>query len=82
MKAFTTVMKILAVLAAVGAAVYVGITYGDKIIAWVKKVLKLEQDSEVICYEGDCAEDCCEGECANVPTGEDVVAEDTEFEGE
>lgn len=85
MKAFTTVMKILAVLAAVGAAVYVGITYGDKIIAWVKKVLKLEQDAQVICYEGECAEDCCEGECAEgccCDAEEDAVADDTDFEGQ
>ena len=39
MKAFTIVMKILAAAAAVVGAVYVAATYGDKIVAWAKKLL-------------------------------------------
>ena len=39
MKAFTIVMKILAAAAAVVGAVYVAATYGDKIVAWAKKML-------------------------------------------
>ncbi len=77
MKAFTTVLKVLAVLAAVGAAIYVGITYGDKIVAWVKKVLKLEKTEEVCCCDGECPEGCCE-EAAEEGT---VEAEDQDFEG-
>ena len=38
MKAFTVVMKILAAAAAVVGAVYVAATYGDKIVAWAKKL--------------------------------------------
>lgn len=38
MKAFNTVMKLLAALAAVAGAVYVVATYGDKIVAWAKKL--------------------------------------------
>lgn len=85
MKAFTTVLKVLAVLAAVGAAVYVGITYGDKIIAWIKKVLKLEQAEMTCCCEADCAEDCCEAACAaeEIPAEEGAVeAEENDFEGQ
>lgn len=39
MKAFTTVLKILAVLAAVAGAVYAIATYGDKIVAWAKGLM-------------------------------------------
>lgn len=38
MKAFNTIVKILAALAAVAGAVYVVATYGDKIVAWAKKL--------------------------------------------
>lgn len=38
MKAFNTILKILAALAAVAGAIYVVATYGDKIVAWAKKV--------------------------------------------
>lgn len=38
MKAFNTILKILTALAAVAGAIYVAATYGDKIVAWAKKV--------------------------------------------
>ena len=69
MKIFNTVMKILAALAAVAGAIYLVATYGDKIVAWAKKMLNCscccgEDDccceSECCCDEEDC---CCEGEC-------------------
>lgn len=34
-----TVLKILAALAAIAGVIYVVATYGDKIVAWCKKVL-------------------------------------------
>ena len=39
MKAFSIIMKILAAAAAIVGAVYVAATYGDKIVAWAKKLL-------------------------------------------
>lgn len=39
MKAFTIIMKILAAAAAIVGVVYVAATYGDKIVAWAKKLL-------------------------------------------
>lgn len=39
MKVFTTVLKILAALAAIAGIVYLVATYGDKIVAWAKKML-------------------------------------------
>ena len=40
MKAFWTVMKVLAILAAIAGVIYVVATYGDKMVAWARKVLK------------------------------------------
>ena len=36
---FGKIMKIIGVLAAAAAAVYVVATYGDRIVAWAKKVM-------------------------------------------
>lgn len=38
MKTFSAVVKVLTALAAVAGAVYVVATYGDKIVAWAKKM--------------------------------------------
>ena len=39
MKIFTNIVKALVALAAVAGAVYAVATYGDKIVAWAKKLL-------------------------------------------
>lgn len=39
MKTFNTVMKVLAVLAAVAGVIYVIAAFGDKIVAWAKRVI-------------------------------------------
>lgn len=39
MKAFWTVVKILAVLAAIAGVIYVIAAYGDKIVAWARRIL-------------------------------------------
>ena len=56
MKAFKIIAKIVVALAAIAGAVYVAATYGDKIVAWCKKMLS----SCKCCCGGDC---CCDGEC-------------------
>ena len=79
MKGLKTVLAVLGALAAIGAAIYVGITYGDKIVAWVKKILKLDATNEVCC-DGECCEaDCCEP-AAETPA-ETLEAEEKDFEG-
>jgi len=80
MKGLKTVLAVVGALAAIGAAVYVGITYGDKIIAWVKKVLKLDVPAGEVCCDGECCEaDCCEA--AEEAPAETVEAEEKDFEG-
>ena len=39
MKAFWTIVKILAVLAAIAGIIYVIAAYGDKLVAWAKKII-------------------------------------------
>lgn len=54
MKVFSAVMKVAVALAAVAGAVYVAATYGDKIVAWCKKML----GSCPCCCGGECECDC------------------------
>ena len=87
MKAFKTLLKVLAFLAVIGGAVYVGITYRETIIAWVKKVLKIDViEGECCCNEEDCCCEgeacCCEGEtCCCEQAEEAAPAEQADFEG-
>lgn len=59
MNCFKTVVKILAALAAVAGAIYIIATYGDKIVAWAKKMLE-NCPCKCKCNVDDCK---CEGEC-------------------
>ena len=71
MKVFNTIVKIVVALAAVAGAIYVAATYGDKIIAWAKKLL-----SAAPC---NCDCDCdCDGECTCDCTDEPVAEETVE----
>ena len=71
MKTVNTIIKILTALAAVAGAVYLIATYGDKIVAWAKKLLAncpckcCVEDCECECEcDCDCDGECkCEGEC-------------------
>ncbi len=72
MKAFNTVLKILAALAAVAGVVYVVAAYGDKIVAWARNLLES--------CKGKCC--CCCNEAVAEATAEDPLqAEETDFEG-
>lgn len=94
MKAFNTVMKVLAALVTVAGVVYVVATYGDKLVAWAKKLLKRSApECECECEDCDCegCEECetCECECGcqeaaeaeEEATEETVTAEETDFVG-
>ena len=71
MRVFSTIMKIVAALAAVVGAVYVAATYGDQIVAWAKKTLSSLSKCP-----------CCKSEkpaVEEVPV-EEVPTEDVPFE--
>ena len=79
MKAFTIIMKILAAAAAVVGAVYVAATYGDKIVAWAKKMLPCcpacEETEEAPAVEEEAVE---EAPVVEEETVEEVVEEEEE----
>lgn len=85
MKALKVIVKICAALAAVAGIVYLAATYGDRIVAWAKKLLSSCSCCNCDCDCDDCDCDCdcnCECECGEeAPAEEAVVAEQADFEG-
>lgn len=96
MKSVNIIVKILAALAAVAGVVFVIATFGDKIVAWAKKLIGCKCECECECDDCECeCEDCeCESEevveaeeeVAEEPAAEEipadaVVATDADFEG-
>ena len=94
MKAVNLIIKIVAALAAVAGIVYIVATYGDKIVAWAKKLLGCcPCDGECECCECECfeeeevteeasevAEEAAE-EAAEEEASEEPVAAESDFEG-
>lgn len=71
MKTANIIIKIVAALAAVAGVVFVIATYGDKIVAWAKKLLGCCP------CDGDC--ECCEEECfEETEESTEEVAEEAE----
>ncbi len=97
MKIFSAVLKVLAALATVAGIVYVIATYGDKIVAWAKALLrKCDYCADCDCNcdgtctcEDDCASCACDTPCeaCSAPeeevaaSEEEVVAAEADFEG-
>ena len=57
MKVLNVIIKVAVALAAVAGLVYLAATYGDKIVAWAKKLM-----NQFCCCCGDeccCSCDCC-----------------------
>lgn len=78
MNAFKTVVKVLTALAAVAGVVYIIATYGDKIVAWAKKLLA---ECPCKCKVDDCADCECKCECpSEEPAEEAPVAEEVPVE--
>ncbi len=84
MKVLTIILKVLAVLAVIAGVVFVVATYGDRIVAWAKKLLnKTKRKHSCIC-EDDCDDCQCEADCNACPcvgACQEDVAEDADFEG-
>lgn len=82
MKTFNVIAKVVAALAAIAGIVYVVATYGDKIVAWAKKLLG---KGCCCCDECECA-DCecnengectCECDCDECECCEDISEDET-----
>ena len=90
MKTFGIIAKIVAALLAVAGAVYVIATYGDKIVAWAKKMLPCKECAEAEVAEEaveapEVVEEAAEGgeevvEAAEVAVENTEVAEESDFE--
>lgn len=94
MKAVNVIIKIVVALAAIAGIVYLAATYGDKIVAWAKKMLGR---FGCCCCDGECECDCdCDCDCccseeelteeiteeaAEEPAEEAPVAAEQDFEG-
>lgn len=89
MKTVNTIVKILAALAAVAGAVYVAATYGDKIVAWAKRILGFDKFESVVIHdipeesvtEEDIAPEVQEAEAPAEDSNDNVVAAESDFEG-
>ena len=84
MDTFKAIVKILTALAAIAGLIYVIATYGDKIVAWAKKLL--EKCPCKCCVEDcecDCECDCkceCACECEEAPAEEAAPAKEAPVE--
>ena len=94
MKAVNVIIKIVVALATIAGLVYVAATYGDKIVAWAKKMMSR---FGCCCCDGECECDCeCDCDCccgeeelteeiteeaAEEPAQEAPVAAEQDFEG-
>jgi len=87
MKILSAIAKIVAALAFIAGAVYLVATYGDKIVAWAKKLLPCKEcESEVVEGEAETAEEAVEESPAeevveDAPIEETPIAEEADFEG-
>lgn len=90
MKAVNVIIKIVVALAAIAGIVYLAATYGDKIVAWAKKMLsrfgccccdgECNCDCDCCCDEEELTEELTE-EAAEEPAEEAPVAAEQDFEG-
>ena len=79
MDTFKAIVKILTALAAIAGLIYVIATYGDKIVAWAKKLIgKFEECTCDVCTcpcDDDCDDCKCEGDCDTCTCGEEAAEE-------
>lgn len=77
-----TVLKVLTALAAVAGVIYVIATYGDKIVAWAKKILGACPCCNDTCEcEGECTcDDECTCECTEEAAVEEAAVEEAPVE--
>ena len=89
MKVFGIIVKIAVALAAVAGIVYLAATYGDRVVAWAKGLLKgkcccggnCDCDCDCDCEEGECTCDCEDEEVTVEVVEAEPVAAEGDFEG-
>lgn len=82
MKILSAIAKIVAAVAFVAGVVYLVATYGDKLVAWAKKLLPCKECEGEVVEEAEEAEAPAEETSEEeAPVEETPVAEDADFEG-
>ena len=87
MKVFGIIVKIVLALAAVAGIVYLAATYGDRVVAWAKGLLKGKcccgccEDGECTCEDGECTCGCDDEEVTVEVVEAEPVAAEGDFEG-
>lgn len=77
MKLFGIIAKIVVALAAIAGIAYVIVTYGDKIVAWFKKVFGDLFYCDCCCdCDGDCENCECDCECEDCECEVEPIAEE------
>ena len=74
MKTVNTIIKIVTALAAIAGVIYLIATYGDKIVAWAKKLLD-SCPCKCNCDIEDCADCDCQADCPCAEADEDDEVE-------
>ena len=77
MKVWNAIWKTILALAAIAGIIYVLAQYGDKIVAWCKKILGLCKG----CCEGDVIIEEAETVACEEAAVEEAVAVESDFEG-
>ena len=57
MKAFNVIWKVVAAIVAIAGIIYVVATYGNRIVAWAKRLLN-KTESQFCDEDCDCCDDC------------------------
>ena len=89
MKVVNVIVKVVIALAAVAGAVYLAATYGEKIVAWAKKMLgscpccnkAAEAEAVEPSAEEAPAEEAPAEEAPEAPAEGEVIASEADFEG-
>lgn len=88
MKALNVIIKVVVALAAIAGLVYLAATYGDKIVAWAKKLMNqccccCDGDECCCCDGDDCCCECCDedAELTEEVVEESAEAAEQDFEG-
>ena len=79
MKTVNTIIKIVTALAAIAGVIYLIATYGDKIVAWAKKLLD-SCPCKCNCDIEDCADCDCQADCPCAVADEDDDEIEVEIE--
>lgn len=89
MKAVRIIVKVALALAAVAGVVYLAATYGDRIVAWAKGLLKgkcccgsdCACGDECVCDDAECTCECAEEAPVEATDEAEPVAAEADFEG-